>query len=392
MKVLYLTPSVRMMGARVSLRELLVRIQSYGIEPVVAAPFEGPLTADLRAQGVRVAIIRYRNWRKMKYLFLHPFSLRNLRRLAGEERISMVHSNEFWVNPFGYRIAKALGVPCICHFRCSRGSNLIPPSKLKSYSLHKVDRVIAISRSQLNVLSFLDLYRVPITVVYNGVDTNRFTPPVDRIGMRRRLGLDPSLPTLGLIGVISPHKGQLDFITAIKQVRDAGHRVNALIVGSTRDFDYLRQCHAAVSEYGLGDMVTFMDYRSDIENVFQALDMHVTPSSEEAFGRVNIEAMASGVPVVGYWVGGIPEVVTHGRNGLLMSRGQNQLGTTILQLLQQPERLREMGEAARMDVIKRFSMLAYVEGVLKVYREVLAQAGSPLSADQVGHDSAAGDE
>lgn len=363
-----------MYGARISLLELVDGIRDYGVEPLVVCPARGDLTDLLDKRHVAYRVVTLRNWRKIKFIAKHPISLIQLYRVALKQHIDLMHCNEFWINPFGYHVASWLDIPCLCHFRCSRGPDEIPPAKLMKYSLHKVQQVIAVSHSQLQVLDFLKQYDLPVEVVYNGVDVARFQPPDDKRWWKKNLGLNPDLTSIGLVGLITKHKGQLDFINAVAKLIQRHYQFNAIIVGSPREPQFLEECRKLAAALNVQEHILFYEHREDIESVFKALDIHVTPSFQEAFGRVNIEAMACGVPVVAYAVGGIPEIVTQGLDGLLIQPGPESLAQLLGELMANPARYQALGREARRKAVDKFSIKAHVSNLYQIYQAVLANA------------------
>ena len=99
-------------------------------------------------------------------------------------------------------------------------------------------------------------------------------------------------------------------------------------------------------------------------------------SRNEAMGRITVEAMASGLPVIGHNSGGTPELITHGRNGLLYPGGDEALAERMAELADNVERARALGTQALRDAVERFSVERYAEEVLEVYRSVLSRASA----------------
>jgi len=125
LRVLFLTPSVRLMGARVSMLEFLRRVPRERDRAIVAVHAEGDLTRALQEAGIETRRILYRNYRKGKYFPLIPYAVSRLAALIRRERIDIVHSNEFWVNPYGVMAARLGGAASLCHFRTSRTPRVI---------------------------------------------------------------------------------------------------------------------------------------------------------------------------------------------------------------------------------------------------------------------------
>jgi glycosyltransferase involved in cell wall biosynthesis len=231
-------------------------------------------------------------------------------------------------------------------------------------------------------------FRGPLWTVHEGIDLRRFDPAaVDRGQARARLGLGPDAIALGLVGQITPWKGQDVAIEALARLRSAHPRTRLLVVGETKfvsratRFDnatYLAALHQLVADLHLQDAVHFLGQRADVPTVFRALDVALVPSCEEPFGRAVIEAMSMGTPVVATDRGGPREVITHGVDGLLVPpRDPQRLADAVSELLDDNTARAEMGTRARRTAC-RFSRSVHADLVAAAYRDVLGGvAGRP---------------
>jgi len=133
--IFYITPSVELLGARISLVELLRHLDRSRYRPVVICHRNGPLLDKLKDINVETRIIRFGNWRKPKYWPLIPFAIKQMVDLGKIEDARLWHSNEFWSFPYARLAANQLKIPAFSHFRCSRTPQQIPPRKIKNYLL-----------------------------------------------------------------------------------------------------------------------------------------------------------------------------------------------------------------------------------------------------------------
>jgi glycosyltransferase involved in cell wall biosynthesis len=126
--------------------------------------------------------------------------------------------------------------------------------------------------------------------------------------------------------------------------------------------------------------VHFLGFRLDARAIVGLLDILVVPSLSEGTPLVTLEAMTAGVPVVASAVGGIPEQIRHHCEGLLVPPGDSAaLGEAVLQLLQNPTRMQQLGEAGRWRVLSAFNFAAMVQATEEVYRVALGlQARYPM--------------
>jgi glycosyltransferase involved in cell wall biosynthesis len=167
----------------------------------------------------------------------------------------------------------------------------------------------------------------------NGVQVPR-TPP--RREARRQLGLSDDAFVVGYVGRLSPEKRPDRILTLIADARSAEAPVTAVIAGSGPLRPTLER---QAAELGLGDAIIFAGLVHDIGSVYGALDGLALLSDTESTSRVVIEAMATGVPVLASAVGGVPELLDHGRVGYLVPRGERETAVVALrELVSDPTR------------------------------------------------------
>jgi glycosyltransferase involved in cell wall biosynthesis len=204
----------------------------------------------------------------------------------------------------------------------------------------RADRVVpvceSLGRMALRTLSDLDY-----TVVPNGVDLTRFSPRPARAD--RRPGPIRCLAVARLV----ERKGLDHLIRAIASLERGRYELE--IVGTGPDEHSLRELAA---RFGLDGLVKFSGSldRDSVARRYREADLFTLASVEEAFGNVFAEALASGLPIIGSNIGGIPELVEHGRNGLLVPpRDPLALAAAIHQLGENPTLRAEMGRRNRAD-------------------------------------------
>jgi len=213
-----------------------------------------------------------------------------------------------------------------------------------------------------------------IRVLYNGVDTELFRPGLQS-GFREEVGATPDDVLIGITSRLAPDKGQETFLRAAAQVACAEPRARFVIVGDNSIFsdnsDYVANLTRLTAELKLTDRMVFAGFRSDMAAVYTGLDVLVNAAECEAFGLVVVEAMACGKVVVGTAAGGIPEIVTHGRDGFLFPpRDVNKLAAILLDVVHKPELRQTIGTAARRTVLERFTIQTMARNVGKVYEEL----------------------
>jgi glycosyltransferase involved in cell wall biosynthesis len=373
--IFYITPSVQLLGARVSLVELLTHLDKSRFRPVVVCPKDGPLPQRLAELGIETRIVRFGNWRKIKYWPLIPIALYNLFELAREEKVSLWHSNEFWAFPYAYLTSRRLKIPTICHFRCSRLPSQLPPKKIMKYYVHKANRIIAVSNSQRIIFKDIPEALAKFMVIPNGVNMNKFNQ-TDPSLFRRDIGMNGNEFLVGMVGPVSEHKGVEEFLIAASKAVAKLPNIRFAIVGPDKPPAFTSRMKKLAAELNISDRVVFTGFRDDIPNVMSSLDLMVTPSRVEAFGRVLLEAMATGIPIIASRVGGIPEIISSPDVGVLVAPQQPEpIADAIIDLLNNPSRRRHIIDQARNRAASLYSIEMHAAKIQDVYEQVLGEHG-----------------
>jgi glycosyltransferase involved in cell wall biosynthesis len=207
-------------------------------------------------------------------------------------------------------------------------------------------------------------------VVPNGIDTASFEMGGDTPSLRRDLGIPDNAKVVGTVGRLAEVKRQDLLVRALPRVSDA----HLLLVGDGPEMPALRQL---VAELGLTDHVHFAGYQSRPQHFLHLMDVFALPSRLEGMPLAILEAWASSLPVAATRVGGVPKMVEHGTNGLLVEPGDERaLADAIASLLAEPDRAQRLGAAGRDLVSARFDTKATTDCYEGHYRDALRR---PLS-------------
>ena len=176
---------------------------------------------------------------------------------------------------------------------------------------------------------------------------------------------------LGTVAHLFVRKGYDVMLRALPAIIREVPAVQYLIIG-TGDAAYERQLKALAAQLGVADHVHFAGFQEDVAPFLAALSLYVHPARMEGFGIAVVEALAAGKAVVATRVGGLPEVVDHGRTGLLVNPDDPEdLSTAILSLLRDEGRRKEMGERAARVARERFDLNASVGAIERLYRQAM---------------------
>ena len=238
------------------------------------------------------------------------------------------------------------------------------------------DRVVALTDRESRDYTDLNVYpEDKLVQIHSGVDIEKFKQvPVIAFEKKRSLGLDQNGLVVGFVGWLLPIKGPMHLLRAMEDVWQ-DHDDTILVFTGKGDLDV--DLRAEALRAGANGRVNFLGWRNDIDEIMPLFDIFVLPSLNEGMGRVLVEAMAAGKPVVASNVGGIPDLVKHDHNGFLVPPGDEKaLATSIKRLISNPQKARLMGQHGR-EFCRQFSVEAMVEKIDGLY-EGLCKFHRPL--------------
>ncbi len=310
---------------------------------------------------------------RREFLFRHDLRWRvrpaaaRLAALIEAEKVDLVYcNNQPSTNLEGILAAGEAGVACVAHIR--KEADLRPVGV--EIANARVARFICVSRALRDHYAARGIDAGRIAVVYNGLDVGRPLPPADGVAYRT-WGIAPTQPVVGAVGSLVKLKGYSLLLEAFAMVRGDGWAdARLVILGEGPERQALA---AAARRLEVAEAVHLPGFVLDPLPVMARFDVLAVPSFTEGCPRSVLEAMFLGCPVAAFAVGGVPELVAHGRTGVLVhERDPRQLADALAMLLRDGDRRRAMGEAARQHVAERFSVDRYVAGVDAVLTQALA--------------------
>ena len=205
--------------------------------------------------------------------------------------------------------------------------------------------------------------------INNAIDTTQFRRSLSILEAKQKFGLDPSRRLIGAVGRLSVEKGFDILVRAVQHLLAAGLNVELIIVG---EGDERKRLESQIAELNLQDRIKLLGFRSDTVELYQAFDLFALSSYREGLPNVLLEAMALEVPVVSTNVAGIPKLVTHQQDGLLVEPGQPEsLANAMQSVLENSPLSRSLSQAARKTIEDKFSFDRRMEKVARVYDLVL---------------------
>ena len=307
------------------------------------------------------------------------FVLRDLPKIPGimrvirREQIDLIHFNAGLRNTKAPLVAAWLtGTPCICHVR-----KLERLSKFDGIFARLAEKIIFVSQAVAEVYFDLGLPKEKGAIIHNALDTSEFSKSHDVQQIRNEFGCVADVPVIGVVGRLDWWKGQDIFVQAVERLARHFPTIRGLIVGeseqSPKNRAYLEKLQRLVQSLGLEERIVFTGYRKDVPAIMSAMNVVVLSSTEpEPFGRVVIEGMAAGKPVVATAAGGVLDIIDDGRNGLLVPPGDaDAMADAIQALLSDRERADRIGREGRRDVEEKFTVGRHAILVQDLYDAVL---------------------
>ena len=365
MNILFVDQFSDLGGAQQCLLDLLPAVQAAGWNAVCAVPGRGRLVEKLRDRGLTVhplPDILLAAGRKppldfVRFSLLAPGLAGTISRLVRETAADLIYVNGPRVLPAAAWASRKAKLPLVfhCHNHLAQRS----AAALAGRSLQFAGaRVIVCCRHAARPLwPYIDFGR--LHVIYSGVSAPRDAVPPAR----------SAIPRIGVIGRISPEKGQVEFLLAARLVARTHPDCRFLVCGAPLFGD--REAYryfARVREAAAGLPVEFAGWQDDVNAVLATLDLLVVPSLREPGApRVILEAYAARVPVVAFVSGGIPEILHDGETGFLVEPPTPEaLAAKLNDLLSAPERRCEVAESAHEIWNEQFTLQRYQREVLAV--------------------------
>jgi glycosyltransferase involved in cell wall biosynthesis len=216
-------------------------------------------------------------------------------------------------------------------------------------------------------------------VVHNPIDVEAFGKSDGVAELRSELGLSDQDRVVSNIGRLVAWKGQDCFLRAMAMVVRSVPNVKALIVGApdltARSQQYCRRLRGLVVELRLSNRVLLTGFRADVARIMAASDVVVHSACEpEPLGRVIVEAMASGCPVIATAAGGVMDIIEEERNGLLVPPGDaTSMAEAIVRLLMDRAYAEQIAQQGQQCARESFSVNRHVAAIQQLYEQILSQ-------------------
>lgn len=373
-------------GAARSTMLLARNLPAAGVRATVVVHRESPLTRDLAAAGISCRVVpelienlsrHPLSWSRADAILFNlrglPRAVSHLRELARESGASLLYGQGTWAN---YLVALAAGdgaagLEAIWHVRNDHTPPVTRAIVRTLARTRAVRAVIAVSASAARPYRGLG---VRLEVVHNGVDRAVCDAAMARPALRAILGLGREVVLAGFAGRLVPHKGLDTLLRAVRDVAQRRPGLHLAVIGGTPNAsrrDVLGELRERVRSWGLASRIHLPGYLPGVEPMIADLDLLVVPSTfPDPCPRVVVEGLSLGVPVVASRIGGIPELVRDGVDGVLLPpRDEAALVRALEELAGDAPRRAAMGEAAIARARTAFDAALVAARVAAIIRE-----------------------
>jgi len=299
-------------------------------------------------------------------------------RFLAKKKFDVVHTHTSKAGLLGRFAAKLAGTPTVVHTPHGHVFfGYFGPLKTKIFILleklanRMTDRIVALThREKADYIFYRTCPEEKIAVIHSGIELDKFQeyPLTEKTKLKKEVGLPVNSFVVGTAGRLVPVKGPEFLIKAAQAIIPKHPDTYFLFAG---DGPLKEDLQKKAKEAGKEKNIVFLGWRDDIAHILSIFDVFCLPSLNEGMGRVLVEAMAHGIPIVASDVGGIPDLVTHGKNGFLVPpKNPEELAKHIQILIEDEEKRGKMGEAGKK-MTSRFSHDTMVKSIAELYEELL---------------------
>ncbi|AFZ22784.1 glycosyltransferase [Cylindrospermum stagnale PCC 7417] len=305
-----------------------------------------------------------------------------LQRKIPTTKNSIVLSNQYQDAYFASALALSKNIPHICYLHLPPPDQILELKGVKQFirdsyirwqwniGLKGVNQFIAVSHQTKWDWVNCGLHEQKIHVVHNGINLEVYKPPTDFCLIRKQWNIPQDIRVISYVGRLDKEKGLETLIKAFALLNKNVAKTKLLIAGKSlhQGIDYQKSLEQLSTQLGIENHIEFLGHITNTANLYQVSDVTVLPSLwSEPFGRVVIESMACGTPVVGSRIGGITEILTGKfQNGLFEPGNERNLSDTLNQIINWRNNLPELGKQCRQHILSQFNVEKMINGVEQV--------------------------
>ena len=374
MKIVWFIDSLGMGGAERLLPPYLQTLRSHALD-IRVCTFQvrqgNPIARHLEALGLPVDLLPIANLRDLT-------AIPRLYRYLGHHRPQLVHTQLEFANTLATLAARLRRLPSLSTLHTIDPLTGRDKQSRRLRLMWRVlgwgaKRLIAVSEGvRRHYIAHFPALAGRFLTLYNGIELERFRPrpETERLTYRQRYQLPPTTPILLTVAVLRQPKGIQYLLQALPAIRQALPETRYVVVGGG---DYEAPLKQLAHELGVAEQVLFAGSQDNIPEWLALSDLFVLPTLDDALPTVLMEAMAAGLPIIASAVGGVPEMVTDGQNGLLLRPGQpTLLAEQTIALLANPTLRHQLGQNGRLIAQQRFNLATQAQTLTQLYLRVMS--------------------
>jgi len=290
-------------------------------------------------------------------------NISKLKTIIDTNQIQLLITHDYKANFYTYLANRKLNLPHIGYYHGRTDENL----KVKLYNfidtkiLPRLDKIITVSKATSNYLIKKGIPKERIEVVFNALEIDD-----DFVATQKPVG---SPPIIGVVGRLSHEKGIHIFLEVVAKLAIQLPQVKVWIFGDGPDREKLKK---QTRTFHLDHFVTFKGFKSDLDEIYSQLDILVIPSLSEGHPLIILEAWKYAIGIVATKAGGVPEIIEHGRTGLLAEvNNPDSLGQMLLQALSDLTAVKEYGRNGLALLKERYSYATQAKQLNAIYKKVI---------------------
>lgn len=397
MKILFYNHTGKVSGAERVILLVLKRLNKSRYVPLMVCPKSDTMAEETAKLGVPCRTINQlearftvRPDKLARYFFSFARTFRQLRAEIIKAQPDLIHANSIRAGLASSAASVGTKIPVIWHLQ----------DELKPHPLSTLIRLFVACSARIRLMpvsqatgdkfrgKFLKFFeeRMPEQIVHNAVELEEFQfDAANRSRIRKELNLSDGEFVLGIIGQITPRKGQIELLRTFAKTQKQIPSSTLLVVGApmfNQDHLYLEELKQTARDLEIEDRVRFLGSRRDITAIMQSLDLLVINSKSEALVLVAIEAMACRTPIIATDVGGTREIIEHKTNGWLVPLGDEKaLIDGVAALREQPELRRQFAAESEKIVASRLNAEYFISRVEEFYEQCAAREERAVNKD-----------
>jgi len=331
-------------------------------------------------RGAHDSEFQIAKWARDKGLTVHEVlehgkfdfdNLRQINRLIRDYKIDIYHARDYKTCFFGFLVGlinPRMKLVFTAHGWIVDNAKQKLYTWLNLFSLKRYDRIIAVSKATKQIMIDSGIAGNRIDLIYNAIDEDLWLRDKVTSTFRSELQIPDTGKLVGVVGRLSTEKGIDTTLKVAQKVITARPDTYFILVG---DGPSRPEVEKNIAELRLSNNVFLVGFRKDALNIYAGLDLFLSTSLTEGTPNTVLEAFAMEVPVVHTAVGGVPEIIEDGVDGILCEVGDvDGISEAVLSILNDDDRARQLRERGRQSACSKFSFTARMQAIESLYEKV----------------------